>query len=132
MAADKMSMAHSLEIRMPFLDKGVIRFATGLPSALKIRKGKEKYALFLLARRLVPPEIFMRRKKGLVQPAAAWARKPLEGFTREFLLDQANSGPFNPMHLEQSLNRWLNPKTTRVIPIVRLLYFQSWWNEFCS
>src|SRR5207302_1095186 len=61
---DKMSMAHSLEARMPFLDQRLLDFASVLPSTMKIRSGQEKYILSLLGP-LLPAQIARRRKFGL-------------------------------------------------------------------
>lgn len=132
MVGDKLSMANSLEIRMPFLDKTVIRAAASLPSHLKIRNGQEKYALSLIAKRILPKEIAARRKKGLLQPALPWVREPLVSFVKELLLDHSESSPFRHQWLEKALNRWLNPRSPRIIPIVRLVFFRSWWNEFIA
>jgi asparagine synthase (glutamine-hydrolysing) len=70
LVADKVSMAHSLEVRMPFLDREVIDFALALPSRWKIRDGQEKYVLEPLTR-LLPPDVAARRKHALVLPIRA-------------------------------------------------------------
>ena len=67
MQGDKLGMAHSLEVRMPFLDRAVVHFAEELPSRMKAHRGREKYVLSFLARRL-PSEIAIRRKQGLAYP----------------------------------------------------------------
>lgn len=69
-ASDKLSVAHSLEARMPFLDRSVIEFAQSLPSRLKVRAGQERYVLKPMAERLLK-EIAQRRKFGLGMPAGA-------------------------------------------------------------
>ena len=128
--ADKMSMAHSLEVRMPFLDRKVVDFALGLPSDMKVRNRQQKYILSLLARRL-PSDIRRRRKQGLAYPPHRFAGQPLAGFAREFLLDGASAdGLLNRRYLEARLERWLNPRYGQYRRIVMLLFLQSWWNEF--
>jgi asparagine synthase (glutamine-hydrolysing) len=82
---DRMSMAHSLESRVPFLDPAVAEFALALPARHKVR-GLSKKRLFRRAvAPLLPREIIRGRKRGFGVPAAAWFRGPLEGFARETL-----------------------------------------------
>jgi asparagine synthase (glutamine-hydrolysing) len=125
-AADKLSMAHSLEVRMPFLDRSIMEFACRLPSRLKVRAGHEKVILAPLARRHLPPEIADRRKKGLAYPLNAWQRSPLDKYTRELLLD--GGGPFQRSYVE----RYLVPGSggLRRTQINCMVMLQVWWNEF--
>ncbi len=82
---DRMSMAHSLESRVPFLDPAVADLALALPSRHKIH-GLSKKRLFRKAvAPLLPRETIKGRKRGFGVPAAAWFRGPLEGFARETL-----------------------------------------------
>ena len=82
---DRMSMAHSLEARVPFLDTEVAGFALALPTAAKVRGWAKKRLLRRAAAPLVPKAIVTGRKKGFSIPAAAWLRGPLEPFAREVL-----------------------------------------------
>ena len=82
---DRMSMAHSLEARVPFLDTEVAGFAMALPTAAKVRGWAKKRLLRRAAAPLVPKAIVTGRKKGFSIPAAAWLRGPLEPFAREVL-----------------------------------------------
>ena len=127
---DKMSMAHSLEVRMPFLDRKLVDFALRLPSDMKVRNRQQKYILSLLTQRL-PSKIRRRRKQGLSYPGRRFAGQPLAAFAREFLLDGAcGDGLLNRRYLESRLGRWLNPRYGEYRRIVMLLFLQSWWNEF--
>jgi len=80
-----MSMAHSLEARVPFLDTEVAGFAMALPTAAKVRGWAKKRLLRRAAAPLVPKAIVTGRKKGFSIPAAAWLRGPLAPFAREVL-----------------------------------------------
>jgi asparagine synthase (glutamine-hydrolysing) len=82
---DRMSMAHSLEARVPYLDTEVARLAMALPTAAKVRGWAKKRLLRRAAAPLVPRAIVTGRKKGFSIPAAAWLRGPLEPFAREVL-----------------------------------------------
>jgi asparagine synthase (glutamine-hydrolysing) len=132
LVSDKMAMAHSLEVRMPFLDRSVVEFALRLPSRLKVHGGREKVILSTLARRHLPPEIAARRKKGLAYPDGFWSRPPCDKYTRELLLDSAGpDGPLDRGYLQQYIPQWLRGGDRDAgAQISRLVFLQSWWNEF--
>ena len=83
---DRMSMAHSLEVRPPFLDHRVVEFAATLPHNLKIRGGKLKFVLRELMKDRLPHSILSRRKEGFDIPVHDWLRTIL----RPLLLDTVN------------------------------------------
>jgi asparagine synthase (glutamine-hydrolysing) len=127
---DKASMAHSLETRLPFLDRSVVEFAQRLPSNLKIRGSQEKYVLSLLGKHL-PPEIAGRRKQGLGYPRRRFRQQPVAGFIRDTLLAGARGGgPFDPAFLETHYDRWARPGQTLSRRPLLLVFLQVWWNEF--
>lgn len=80
---DRLSMAHSLEIRAPFLDHSLLEFVATLPSRLKVRGWTKKYLLKKAFAPLLPREVLWRRKKGFSIPLAVWFR----GALRPLLLD---------------------------------------------
>jgi asparagine synthase (glutamine-hydrolysing) len=126
---DKLAMAHSLEVRVPFLDRGVVELAERLPSRLKMHRGREKIVVGRLARRLLPPDIAARRKQGLAYPRANWVRSPAADRLRQFLLDGADRGPFLRRPLERLLERrarMLGPHQS----LATLVMVQAWWDEF--
>jgi asparagine synthase (glutamine-hydrolysing) len=82
---DRMSMAHSLEARVPFLDAHVAELGLALPTALKVRGLAKKRLLRRAVAPLVPAAIVKGRKRGFSIPAAAWLRGPLVPFAREVL-----------------------------------------------
>lgn len=126
--ADKMSMAQSLEVRMPFLDRSIVDFALRLPSSLKVHRGHEKVILSALARRHLPSEIASRRKKGLAYPVGAWRRPPLDAYVRELLL--SSDGPIDRAYLQRQLPIWLEKQNGEESQIGSLVALQTWWNEF--
>lgn len=73
--ADKMSMAHSLELRVPFLDKEVMKMAEDIPSRYKITPENTKYVLRHAANRTLPDEWANREKKGFPVPIRLWLRE---------------------------------------------------------
>jgi asparagine synthase (glutamine-hydrolysing) len=82
---DRMSMVHSLEARVPFLDPVVAELAMALPTRHKVRGFSKKRLLRRAATPLIPPSIARARKRGFSIPAAAWLRGELQPFAREVL-----------------------------------------------
>ena len=80
---DRMSMAHAVEVRPPFLDHRIAEFAASLPASLKIRGSRQKFLLKELMRGKLPAPILRRKKIGFDIPAHQWLRGPL----RSLLLD---------------------------------------------
>jgi asparagine synthase (glutamine-hydrolysing) len=78
-------MAHSLELRVPFLDTEVATMALGLATPLKVRGLAKKRLLRRALAPLLPREILKGPKQGFSIPVAAWLRGPLQGFARETL-----------------------------------------------
>jgi asparagine synthase (glutamine-hydrolysing) len=90
---DRMSMAHGLEARSPFLDTAVVEFGASLPDRLRMRLGKGKILLRRAMRGVLPESILARGKRGFGAPLGAWFRSDLASFVRERLLD-----PGSPLH----------------------------------
>jgi asparagine synthase (glutamine-hydrolysing) len=86
--ADKITMANSIELRVPFLDHKVLEFAASLPGTFKVRGFVTKYIAKRAFRDLVPKEIMSRRKVGFPVPYAKWLRTDLSGWLRDILLDR--------------------------------------------
>ena len=88
--SDRMSMAHSLEVRPPFLDHRIVEFAATLPASLKIRGSRQKVLLKELMRDKLPPSVLRRKKIGFDIPAHDWLRGCLRPLMMEVLLDGAS------------------------------------------
>jgi asparagine synthase (glutamine-hydrolysing) len=87
---DRMSMAHGLEARSPFLDTSVVEFGASLPDRLRMRFGRGKILLRRAMKGILPESILTRGKMGFGAPLGAWFRSGLDGFVRERLLDPAS------------------------------------------
>jgi asparagine synthase (glutamine-hydrolysing) len=83
--SDRMSMAHSVEVRPPFLDHRIVEFAATLPARLKIRGSQQKVVLRELMKDKLPPAILKRKKIGFDIPAHDWLRGPLLGLLEDAL-----------------------------------------------
>ncbi|HXH48193.1 MAG TPA: asparagine synthase (glutamine-hydrolyzing) [Terriglobia bacterium] len=86
---DRMSMAHALEVRPPFLDHRLVEFCASLPGELKIRGSRRKYLLEELMRGKLPPVVLGRKKVGLDIPTHEWLRGPLRELMRDTLSAEA-------------------------------------------
>ncbi|NQT16445.1 MAG: asparagine synthase (glutamine-hydrolyzing) [Planctomycetes bacterium] len=130
---DKMSMAHSLEVRMPMLDASVVDFALGLPSDFKMRGNREKYILSRLTHRL-PPEVAGRKKQGLALPhQRLFASDAGASYARQVLLDGNRQQPlFQKGPLERWLKRILAGRMRDSWLLWRLVVLRVWWDGFLS
>src|SRR5579875_921791 len=128
--ADRMSMAHSLELRVPFLDHHLVEFAARLPGRLKIRGGVTKYLLKKWAEPLLPPEIVYRPKKGFPVPLKSWFRGDLSEFAREALLD--SSGLAREFLDRSEIERLLamHQREDRSEQIYSLIVLDQWRRRF--
>jgi asparagine synthase (glutamine-hydrolysing) len=95
---DSMSMAHSLEVRVPFLDHLLVEFVTDLPEQLKRHNGTPKGLLVGALEDLLPPEVIHQPKRGFTFPWAKWLQGPLKQVVEKGLAE------LSP-HLECILNR---------------------------
>ncbi len=86
--ADKMTMANSIELRVPLLDHKVLEFAASLPDDFKIRGFTTKYIAKRALGRQVPKKIVRRRKVGFPVPYASWLRNELRDWLQEILFDR--------------------------------------------
>lgn len=82
---DKMSMAVSLECRVPLLDHQLVELAAAMPTAIKVRKGRLKHIMKESLRDLLPAEILDRKKRGFGTPMGAWLKKELSPMLRRLL-----------------------------------------------
>jgi asparagine synthase (glutamine-hydrolysing) len=132
---DRMSMAHSLESRVPLLDNEVVSFAASLPSHFKIRDGRQKHILKEVAASLLPREILDRRKQGFGVPLGVWFRKSAAGL-RELFADTLLSPPslqrgyFNVPFVRRLVNEHLNGTRDHTLRLWLLVVFERWHRQY--
>src|SRR5207249_336078 len=88
MKQDQMSMAASLETRVPFLDHKFVEFAAHLPIEMKLRQWTTKYVLRRAMIDVLPKEIIIRKKMGFPVPLGSWLRGPFRHVLDEYLLSE--------------------------------------------
>jgi asparagine synthase (glutamine-hydrolysing) len=133
---DLMSMANSLEVRSPFLDKDVVDFAFSLPSSYKIDATLKKRIVQDAFRDMLPEEIYNRPKHGFEIPLLDWFRKELWGLINEDLLQAdfvKEQGIFNVATIEELKKKLQsnNPGDSHAT-IWALIVFQYWWRKHMS
>jgi asparagine synthase (glutamine-hydrolysing) len=132
LVADRMSMAHSLEVRMPFLDSNILEFSAALPARMRRRGRQEKYVLSLL-KGLLPEGIAKRRKFGLVAPMKRYLAGPLRNWARETLLDSSClGGQLDRAKLESMLAGWIDGSDAYARRPWSLILLQAWWDQYFS
>ncbi|MHB1837106.1 MAG: asparagine synthase-related protein, partial [Solirubrobacteraceae bacterium] len=125
---DRMSMAHGLEARVPYLDPVVAELALALPTALKVRGLQKKRLLRTAARPLIPERIVTARKRGFSIPAAAWLRGELQPFARELLSPSRirAQGYFEPEVVTQLLDEHVTRRRDNSRQLWGLMCFSLW------
>lgn len=104
---DKMSMAVSLEARVPLLDHKLVEFVAALPQNMKLKGLARKYLLKKVSRRWLPPEVVRRKKQGFPMPSSLWFRKEARSFVRDLLSPSTlrRRGLFDLNFVEQLINQ---------------------------
>ncbi|MBL0064359.1 MAG: asparagine synthase (glutamine-hydrolyzing) [Bacteroidetes bacterium] len=131
---DMMSMANSLEVRVPFLDYTVVDFAFTLPITSKIDANGRKKIIRDAFRNDLPPELYTRKKKGFEVPLLKWFRNELKSLIEDDLLSQSfieEQALFNYTEIENLKTKLfsLNPGDAHA-KIWALLVFQYWWKKW--
>ena len=131
--ADKMTMANSMELRVPLLDHKVLEFAASLPSRFKLHGLTTKFILKRALRKRIPKEIRNRKKTGFPVPYESWLRKDLKDFVRDVLLDSrtTNRGYFNKSTVEGLLRANSEGRNYSKI-IFSLVSLELWQRAFVN
>ncbi len=125
---DRMSMAHSLEVRVPYLDDAVVDLLVTLPGRFKVRGRENKRLLRRASAEILPAGVAAQRKQGFDVPIGAWLRGPL----REPLLDYLGPdavrrrGLFRPGRVETLLREHLDGRADHGGPLYLLLALEGW------
>ncbi|MGI8653961.1 MAG: asparagine synthase (glutamine-hydrolyzing) [Pyrinomonadaceae bacterium] len=129
---DRASMAVSLEVRAPFLDRHVAEYAASLPLAYKLRGRTSKYILKQAARELVPAFVGKRGKKGFGVPVAEWLKKTLRPLARDLLSPERlrRHGLFDPQYVTRLQDEHERGIANHRKLLWTLLMFELWHESF--
>lgn len=125
---DKSTMAHSIEVRVPFLDVALSEYAMGLPSDMKVRGLQKKWILRRALRGMLPNDILDGRKTGFSVPYQYWLREPLADYMRSVLLDPATLrwGLFDEAKLRRCMDEHIDQRRDNGNLLYKLLNLALW------
>ncbi|MFC1747521.1 asparagine synthase (glutamine-hydrolyzing), partial [Pseudomonadota bacterium] len=129
---DRMSMANSLEVRAPILDKEVMEFAATVPSNMKFRDGEKKYILKEAFKPLLPDDILYRKKMGFSVPLASWLRGEIKELAEAYLFSKSQGIQqfFDMQVVERLWQQHQSEKADHSNILWSMLMFQMWWFNY--
>jgi asparagine synthase (glutamine-hydrolysing) len=135
LVGDKMSMAESVEMRVPFLDRALVEFTESLPTAFKLRRGVRKLVHKRAMEPLLPRELVHRKERGFATPVDRWLRGPeLQGYASEVLLDPgaAICTRFERGEIERLLARHAAGEADHTRQLYVLVALELWGRRFLA
>lgn len=129
---DRMSMHHSLEVRVPFVDHKLLEFCATIPPEMKMRWFRKKYLLKKATRPLLPKEVITHRKQGFVGPMTQWLKRDLKSFVTESLSQENlnRHGFLNFATVNRILDEHMSGKQIHDTLIWSMLIFQKWYDLY--
>jgi asparagine synthase (glutamine-hydrolysing) len=124
--ADKMTMAHSLELRVPFLDKAVFEIASKIPTSLKTANGTTKYILRKAAEGIVPDHVLDRKKLGFPVPIRHWLKNEMNEWAKKIIRESNTDHLINKAYLLKLLEDHCQNKADNSRKIWTVLMFMVW------
>ena len=129
--ADKMSMANSLELRVPFLDRKVFDLACRIPTSCKVSAAQTKIAMRGAAEKTIPPKTADKKKLGFPVPVRAWLREEkYAAILREAFASEAAEKLFNTAALNKMLDQHLSGKRDNWRQLWCVFIFLVWYDEY--
>jgi len=127
-----LSMRHSLEVRVPFLDHKLMEYCATIPPELKIKRFRKKYLLKKAVAPLLPKPVIEHKKQGFVGPMAMWLKTDLKRLTLRRLSEEnlKRHGVLNPQTVKTVLDEHYSGKENNETLIWTLLVFQSWFDSY--
>jgi asparagine synthase (glutamine-hydrolysing) len=132
MLTDRMTMAHGLEARSPYLDHELVELVASFPAEMKVKGRRLKVLLRRLARGYLPEAAVRRPKQGFMLPVAQWFRGELHPLLRRALLDShfVRTGLFRREAVERLLDEHLKQRADHHVRLWMLLNLEVWWQLF--
>jgi asparagine synthase (glutamine-hydrolysing) len=130
--SDKMSMAHSIEVRVPFLDNELVDAAGRLPANLKMKGLTRKYVLKKAVESVLPHEVVWRKKAGFAAPIRSWLRNDLREMTGDLLSEDSvrRRGLFEHGEVRRVLDAFYQGREDNSLKIWQLLTLEIWQRTF--
>ncbi|HKG62242.1 MAG TPA: asparagine synthase (glutamine-hydrolyzing) [Pyrinomonadaceae bacterium] len=132
MKQDQMSMAASIESRVPFLDHKLVEFTARLPDRLKLRGWTTKYVLRRSMKDVLPPEIISRSKMGFPVPLGSWLRERYRSVVDEYVLGERALARniFNRQTVERLVTEHHEGTSNHADRLWALITFEVWMRQF--
>ncbi|MDN6294637.1 MAG: asparagine synthase (glutamine-hydrolyzing), partial [Alkalibacterium sp.] len=127
--ADRMSKAHSLDLRSPFFDKKVFQVASELPSELTVTKKTTKYVLREALRGIVPDSVLYNRKLGFPVPIRHWLKDELADWAKKIIQESPTNDLINKEYVLDLLSRHQKNELDYSREIWTVLVFMIWYEE---
>ncbi len=127
---DRASMAHSLEVRSPFLDHEFVQFAARIPAKYKWRRGKKKWLLKRAFADVLPKPVIERKKQGFGVPVNEWFRDDLREFAHERVSRLGERDPFDANGLESVLEEHICEVEDHGYRIWDMVQLEGWFERF--
>lgn len=124
--ADKMTMAHSLELRVPFLDKAVFEVASKIPTSLKTANGTTKYILRKAAEGVVPAHVLDRKKLGFPVPIRHWLKDEMNDWAKTIIRESNTEHLINKSYVLGLLDDHCQGKADNSRKVWTVLMFMLW------
>lgn len=128
--ADKMTMAHSLELRVPFLDKEVFKVASKIYSEQKINNNTTKYILRKAAEGIVPSHVLNRKKLGFPVPIRHWLKDEIYDWAVDLIRFSSTDYIFNKKEVLKLLGQHVSNKKDNSRKLWTILIFMIWHQVF--
>ena len=131
---DKMSMAHGLEVRMPFTDHRLVEYVSGVPGSSKLRRGTSKAILRRALSDRVPARTLAKRKLGFNPPLASWLRGDLASLVESHLAQDvvASRGLFEPKRVRGLVQQLRSGRRDVSLHVWALIVLEQWQREYAT
>lgn len=129
---DFLSMAHSVEVRSPFMDYRLVELVASIPGTMKIKNGIVKDLLKRTVAEILPSDVITRPKEGFVLPIFDWMTNELKDYIIDFMSEDSikQSGFFNYDGIKKIVARYYEGDTSLASKVWNITMFQVWWSSY--
>ena len=132
---DRMSMAHSLEVRVPLLDHQLVEYMATVPASLKLKNyNNKKYLLKRIVRNKLPKKIIHQKKQGFNLPVGLWINTYLKDYVNQVLSDEKiiEMGYFRSDFIDKLLSEHFSSRKDNGYQIWGLMTLSLWWEKYIT
>ena len=130
MKVDKMTMAYSIEARVPYLDRTIVEFASTLPISYKLNKGKSKYILREAVKPFIPEKTYLQKKDYFFVPIHKWLKTNISTFSDNLLFSDLASKTFNKQYIQNLLTKYDQSPLYYARQLWCLISYELWYRIY--